>query len=424
MKKIICILGALACACFMFSAEPVKAGSKITVSPPSLQNGGEDDSWIPLFVQGQLTTDLQNYSGLIVIDRQAADAIMDEQKREQQKAFMNNETASVEYAALVNADYLVSVQVIKKGSSYSLTCGIQDVKTSTAVGKSYSEPNVSEQALNDGSALHAASYELLKGIGIAESNLSTLKEKSKNRESEVAANYYTAKGLAAEQKGGNVVEAMAYYQKAVGSSKSVTESAARLNTLTTTLPGVSMGKRAKNDMQLRKQWEKIWDDAHEYIRSNWAYVVYCPDLIELTGVDYNRNTATVTFPIFYKLNPECWELYCRLSGAYAAAKKNSVSDWGLDETLWAAGYGNNHRGTGAQITVFLANKQKGEWTAFARSRTDWGITMENYFSTYVLKFEGVNPELITDNLLISVRPNCKGGVVKTLPLNELMQVEK
>ena len=56
---------------------------------------------------------------------------------------------------------------------------------------------------------------------------------------------------------------MAYYQKAVGSSKSVTENAARLNTLTKTLSGVSMGKRAKNDMQLRKQWEKIWDDAHE-----------------------------------------------------------------------------------------------------------------------------------------------------------------
>ena len=145
-----------------------KTAPKITVAPVSFQNAGAEDDWIPFFVQGQLTSDIQNYSDFTVIDRMAADAIMGEQKRAEQKAYLNNTKADFEYASLVNADYVIVANLVKRGNSYSFTCAANDVKKATVIGKSYSASSVSESALQNGSAIRSASYEILRGLGIKE----------------------------------------------------------------------------------------------------------------------------------------------------------------------------------------------------------------------------------------------------------------
>ena len=79
IQHIFLTLSMLCVALIPLAAQSVQPGSRITVGFPSMQGGGEADTWVPIYVQGQLTTDMQNYSGLIVIDRQAARQLMEEQ---------------------------------------------------------------------------------------------------------------------------------------------------------------------------------------------------------------------------------------------------------------------------------------------------------------------------------------------------------
>ena len=81
MKSIIRKISLLLAVMAMTTGVFAQTTGKITVSPTSLQNGSDDDKWIPLFVQGQLTSDIQNYSDFEVIDRMAATQLAGEQKR-------------------------------------------------------------------------------------------------------------------------------------------------------------------------------------------------------------------------------------------------------------------------------------------------------------------------------------------------------
>ena len=49
--------------------------NSIAVPVPKSVNLGADADWIPLFIQGVITANFQQYSGLTVIDRQNADMV-------------------------------------------------------------------------------------------------------------------------------------------------------------------------------------------------------------------------------------------------------------------------------------------------------------------------------------------------------------
>ena len=69
------------CALLAFLVLAAAASSQtIAVPAPKTVQLGEGSDWIPLFVQGVITTNLQQYSGLKVIDRQNVDMVKAEQK--------------------------------------------------------------------------------------------------------------------------------------------------------------------------------------------------------------------------------------------------------------------------------------------------------------------------------------------------------
>lgn len=283
------------------SAQTLPRGSKLTVAPPIAQNLGEDEKWIPLFVQGQLSADLQNYSGCMVIDRSAANALTAEQERMEIFAEAVNDSISIEYAQLLAADYIVIMNILGKGNQFSLDCKIVNVKTNQSVGKVYSNANVSRQSLNFGTAIHAASYELLKGIGISENQLSGLKHKiqengSPAQSAEIAAQTSVAKGIVAEKNGANI-EALTYYIQARKNNRNLDEANKRIANMATTLSGGNFGAQAKNLIKLRNDWEKLLSEAAQMIAENAPEfrLMYFTNIraAELTEADYENNTISL-----------------------------------------------------------------------------------------------------------------------------------
>lgn len=412
IRYIFNILFALLVACPIM-AQTVKSGSRITVATPAFQNGGEADTWVPIYVQGQLTTDFQNYSGLVVIDRQAARQLMEEQKISEQNAYLSGSEDEIQYATLVEADYLVSVMLIKTGSSYSLQCSIQNVKSSSIVGKVYSAPNLSETDLSSGIAIHMASYELLKGIGLPESDIAALKANGDKQQAEVAANVFTAKGMAVEQEGGSIVQAMAYYQKAVGSSSAIVEAAARLDGLTSQITGVNLGETALNDMKLRKQWEKIWNDMEEFVRNNWADIIYDPSLLDVVNPDYEHETVQFALPINFRLNPDVFDLWNRMYAAYLKTPK--LGKWNLEKADWDK----MSRNIMPEITIKVFDCEGNKITS-AKTKLDKSIWyMRCEWKEQLISTPGINPNLITETLSVKIEPSCSGGRVRAMQSKKL-----
>lgn len=288
-------------AVFLVSAQTIPKESKLTVAPPLAQNLKEDEKWIPLFAQGQLSADLQNYSGYMVIDRTAASALATEQERMEIFAEASNDSVSIEYAQLLAADYSVIMNILGKGEQYSLDCKIINVKTSQSVGKVYSNANVSRQSLNTGTAIHAASYELLQGIGISENQLSELKQKMQEsnysvQSAEILAQTSVAKGIVAERNGANI-EALTYYIQARKNNKNLDEATKRMENMSAAVSGGNFGAQAKNLIKLRNDWDKLLTEAAQMLAENAPEfrLMYFTNVraAELTEADYENNTMSL-----------------------------------------------------------------------------------------------------------------------------------
>lgn len=271
------------------------AGKKITVSPPTILGVEETEKWIPFFVQGQLLSDIQNFSDFTVIDRTAAEQIMGEQALKEANAFIDeNETASIEYAALVDSDYLVIVNILKKSSNWALDCKIIDVTTSKPFGKAYSNANVTSLMIEDGSVIHAAAYELLKSVGVNEKKLSPLTQQTKKQLEQVAAQTSLAKGIVAEQNGMNI-EAMTYYMQASASNARLKEVTKRLSSASSKISSGNFGVDAENKIALRNQWINLLKQTVESIEKEPPFLfIYDEKIIplELTEANYKNNTQS------------------------------------------------------------------------------------------------------------------------------------
>lgn len=290
------------------------AGKKITVSRPSLSGADENDKWIPLFIQGQLLSDIQNYSDFTVIDRNAAEQIMGEQALKEANSFIeeDDEKASIQYASLVDSDYIVVVNILKKSSSWALDCKILNVETSKPYGKAYSNANVTSLMLEDGSVIHTAAYELLKGAGVDEKRLSPLIQQTKKQLEQVAAQTSLAKGMIAENNGNNI-EALTYYIKARKDDTNSKEILNKVNSISTAVSNGNIGQQVINLIQLRNSWDVLLHETAEMLIKNEPEfaLVYINDvqLGELEEHNYTNNTANyvVSAPFLYCMNEEVGE---------------------------------------------------------------------------------------------------------------------
>ncbi len=296
MKNLIAFLICLLLPAFIF-AEAIRAGSKITVSLPVVKNAAPGEEWIPLFVQGQLSSDIQNYSPFTVIDRTAAEQLLGEQKLKEANSYLSaTEDSSIQYASLVDSDYLITVNLIKKSASWALDCKVMDVKSSGTVGKSYSNANVMNSALEDGSIIHNAAYEILAGLGIDSAELKALLSQTQTQIEQATAQASVAKGIVAEQGGSNI-EALTYYIRAKKSDKNLSEATSRMANMTNVVTGGNFGANAKNLIKMRNDWDKLLREAAELIAANPPEftLYYYSDLKadEMTEEDYERGTMTI-----------------------------------------------------------------------------------------------------------------------------------
>lgn len=291
MKKIFALLCSVFVALSAFAAD-----NAIAVPAPKTVNIGDGNEWIPLFVQGVITSNLQQYSGLTVIDRQNADMVRAEQKLGESAIF--SDADALELGNLTHAKLIVTGSIMQKGASYALNFSITDAETGETKA-SASVPNCLQSALENGEAANQISYDLMKGFGVKLSSeaVSALTKSASVMTATVSAQANVAKGIVAEKNGANI-EALTYYVQAKKNDRNLSEVSSRMQNMTSIVASGNFGANAKNMMKLRNDWDKLLRQAAELIASNppTFELRYFSDIQaeEMTAKDYERGTMSFT----------------------------------------------------------------------------------------------------------------------------------
>ena len=224
MKKIVVVLMVIAVGTAVFAKSAKKKDSaasetavetnykreavSIAVPAPKGVNLGDGADWIPFFMQGVITSNFQQYSGLTVIDRQNSDMVKAEQRLSESAEF--DEKNAIEIGKMTNARLIVTGSILAKSNAYALTFSITDAQTCETKA-SASVPNCLRIALEDGSMANQISYDLMTGYGIAlgDDAKSKLTQTGAVMAAETSAQVSVAKGIVAENKGSNI-EALTY----------------------------------------------------------------------------------------------------------------------------------------------------------------------------------------------------------------------
>ena len=272
--------------------------NNIAVPVPKTLNFAEGTDWIPVFIQGIITSNFQQYSGMNVIDRQNTDMVKAEQKLSENVEY--SESDVVEFGKLINARLIIAGTIIEKSGSYALSFSITDIQTGETKSSAYI-PTCLYSFLESGAAANQISYELMKNFGISLSTDAEKKLTNSAENEEMIAQSSLAKGIVAENKGTNI-EALTYYIKASKSDKKLREATSRMQNMTTVVSSGNFGANAKNLIKLRKEWDNLLREAAELIASNppeFAFY-YNTDIHvkEMTEEDYENETMS-----FYVTSP-------------------------------------------------------------------------------------------------------------------------
>ena len=291
MKRLLTLLAVFALATATFAQN-----NTIAVPAPKTMNIGEGNEWIPLFIQGVITTNFQNYSGMKVVDRQNSDMVKAEQRLSENAEF--SDADAIEMGKMTHAHLIVTGSITGKASSYALMFSITDAETGETKA-SAAVPNCLFSALENGDAANQISYDLMTGYGI---NLSAdakkkLTQKASVMTAENTAQANVAKGIVAENSGSNI-EALTYYIQAKKNDKKLSEATSRMAKMSTVVSTGNFGKNAKNMIKLRNDWDKLLTEAADFIKSNPPtfdlYYFSDVEAKELTERDYANGTMSFT----------------------------------------------------------------------------------------------------------------------------------
>ena len=332
MKKKLFLMGALVLCAF---GRIVAADNAIAVPAPKTVNIDADSAWIPLFIQGIITSNFQQYSGLTVIDRQNTDMIKAEQQLGENAVY--SEEDALQLGKLTHARFIVTGNITKKASSYALIFNITDAETGETKAAA-NVPNCLASALENGEAANKISYELMTGYGIKLSKdaIAALTKGAELMTSEVQAQASVAKGILAERSGSNI-EALTYYVQAQKNNSKLPEAEKLMQNMTSVVLTGNFGARAKNLIQLRNDWDKLLTEAGKYtetIKPQFELRYFSDTLIDEINYNDNSITISVTAPYFRETNSswlktkQAFEFAQKIQKAFNEAQGDEK--WGIN----------------------------------------------------------------------------------------------
>ena len=385
-KKLFLIVALVLCA---LGSAFAQTNITIAVPAPKTMNIGDGNEWIPLFIQGVITSNFQQYSGMKVVDRQNADMVKAEQRLSEGAEF--DEKTAIELGKMTSARLIITGNITGKSSSYALMFSITDVETGETKA-SATVPNCLFSALENGEAANRISYDLMTGYGVklsadAKAKLTTA---SGVMSAETTAQASVARGIVAEKNGSNI-EALTYYIQAKKNDKNFSEATSRASAMSTAVASGNFGAKAKNLIKMRNDWDKLLTEAAELIKSNppTFELLYYSDVTP-GEIDYDkgRMVLSVSAPLLRQNNEKATQENLKLVNELkdALAKIPERKDWGEKINNFPWKYYKNYSGWYTFDINFLNADKKKIGTERVWFEVDYGW-YDYAFNVYERRYE-------------------------------------
>lgn len=307
-------------------------GMSLAVLTPTGNGLSQAENYLPALVQGVLAGDFTKFSEIEIFDRQNLDKIV----AEMESGLYTESEGVVKYGEKVPARYLLSGELVKGGGGYVIKLAVSDTKTGETKA-SYSG-SADRQSIDDFSAIKKASEELLAQLGIHLSNAGKQALYGTGTKA-IAAETALARGVNA-QRGGSTVAAFNYLTEAAFLNAGLPEADARLAALTRHIETGDIGDGIRNDIARRSAWKDLLEEALVFYEEHPPFDVVYRNVPERGNVNYEKNTAELSFQIWLESNARCLALHKLLNSLSATGK---MEEWQLRNyfSTMLSGYGNN-----------------------------------------------------------------------------------
>jgi hypothetical protein len=124
-----------------------------------------------------------------------------------------------------------------------------------------------------------------------------------------------------------VVEALAYYYQAAGFDSSLLEAVNRASVMSAGISSGNIGMNVRNDIQRRKEWEKILTEAENYFSKHLPFeIIYDTALIQ-GKVDYQQETVNLSTFVSINALKESFKVFDAITKGLEITGKRR--EWGF-----------------------------------------------------------------------------------------------
>jgi hypothetical protein len=305
-------------------------GISIAILAPKATGLTENQDYIPALVQGEFVSNFSGYSALSVMDRENLDNVYDELLS---GYYDDSNEAGLDLGHLTSTDYLMNGTITKTATGYALQ--MQITKTTDKMTAASYSGTCTFAELDNLSGIRRVSLDLLQKMGVELTDIAKTDLTGAAKANHVNAQTALAQGITAQQ-GGTVVEALSYYYQAAAFDPSLLEAASRASVISATISSGNIGENVRNDIQRRREWLKILEEAENYFKEHLPWeIIYHPALNQ-GNIDYTREVIDLSFYLEVKPTDGFKTINTILSGLAATGKATewNMKFWPLSSTVF------------------------------------------------------------------------------------------
>jgi len=265
---------------------------RLGILVPHSQGLSENQEYLPVMVQGVLVSNISQYSAISVLDRVSLDRVITETL----DLTYEDDWDIVRIGHVTQVGYMMTGDIIKTASGYSLQINVTDTTAQAKTIASYSGTCTAAE-LDDHSAIRRASLELLQQMNVRLTTRARNELARASAQETIDAETALAQGITAQRQGTEVA-ALSYYLQAVSYDPSLLEAETRLKFLSDDIVSGNVGMNIRNDIQWRSQWiarlKETEDFLARYLSESPAYYLIYSSFDDLLDIDYVKETATLS----------------------------------------------------------------------------------------------------------------------------------
>ncbi|MDR2694442.1 MAG: leucine-rich repeat protein [Chitinispirillales bacterium] len=397
-------------------------GIRVAVLEPVGKGLSAEEQWMLSLVQGSITGDFNKYSAMTVIDRQNLEKVLKEWEESMSGNY--DEANLVKIGNLTSASHILSGSISKTANAFMLELSVADVASGERKA-SYSPTPISPIALENLSAIKAASADLLRQLGVELTGAAQGELRQAANTARIQAEAALARGIAAQRQGTSVA-ALSYFFQAAAFDSSLFEASKRSSVMAADISSGNIGADVRNDIAWRKSWVARLTETeatfHSIINTiDPPYTLfYAPD-IKTGKINYQKESADLSIPINLSANLSWFNAMNKALGAADAVLNglnttNRKKDWGLARWPLDGVSGTNPFASSKRYDIApafeLVNEQGrviGSQTVkltpafkITRDRSDrFAVEFTENTSSAVI-FSGVKADDISDNLSVRI----------------------